>query len=403
MIKMRFAFCLFTGVLFSAGLYGQEMSGMDIFIKACQNHGLNCELIRSGYAEIDVQEFRLIDVASEKLRFEQIIEDQKKMFKDDPDTLKSLVTSLEKTISELKDKETNYFRYVILFKGNDPGTGLRRVSFDKRFEGSDVWSPRDSYTMIMRGDIQKNNSTVIDSAVNGEIRVSSSNHFVEQFQEFGRIQDMFSKTATVSMLDMDAVDADKFIFLPNKIAEFKKMMEQLARQSGSSILQAVGSAPYDDGKGKAVVLESRNGKGVMYMRYWIDPSRGYVCPLAQQYSPDNGKILKEYSAKNYFLHEKSGLWYPQECEEKTWDVQNSALLESRQYKINPATFQLNQPVSDHEFSIDIAENKVVVDERVNPNAVYVATGSGTLSLVEGGLDLDKMSWLEKKEVGGFSR
>jgi hypothetical protein len=393
-------FGLLVGVLVSANFYGAETSGVDIFIRACQNQGLNCDLIRSGYAEMEVQEFRHIDVASKKLELERVIEEQKRMFRDDPDTLKTLVTSLEKTIGELKDEETNYFRYAILFKGNDPGIGLRRVAFDKRIDGSDGWNPDSSYTMIVRGDIQKKNSTVRKRAVNRETRVSTSNYSVVQFQKFGRIQDMFSKTATISMLD--SKNLDRFIFLPDKIAEFKKTIEQLKNQSNLSILQVVGSTPYDDARGSAIILESRNDKGIVYMRYWIDPSRGYICPLAQQYSPENGKILIEYSARNYFLHEKSGLWYPQECEEKTWDARSDSLLESRQYRINPVTFQINQPVSDEEFSIDIVENMVVVDERVTPNVVYVTTESGSLSLAQGGLDLDQMSWLVKEEKVDFA-
>jgi hypothetical protein len=137
------------------------------------------------------------------------------------------------------------------------------------------------------------------------------------------------------------------------------------------------------------------------MRFWIDPSRGYISPLVQKFSPENGKILQEYSARNYFLHERSGLWFPQEYEEKTWDAQTGALMTSRQYRINPATFQLNQPVSDYEFSIDVPEDRVVVDERVTPNAVYMATESNALSLAEGGLDLSEMSWLERLDHGGF--
>jgi len=396
MVMREVTFSLFICVLVSTNLYGVETSGIDVFIRACQNQGLNGALIQSGYADIEIQEFRRLDMASERMRYEQIIESQKKMFKDDPDTLKNLVTSLEKTRDDVKEEETNYFRDGILFKGNDPGLGCRRVVSDRQNDNG-TWEPFS--TLIMRGDIQKNNATAITNPHNREIRVSTSNYHVLPFQKYGRIQGIFSKTATLSMLDSN--NLDRFIFLPHKVEEFKKTMDQLSRQFGVSILQISGKTPYDEGASNAVVLESKNAMGIVYMRYWIDPSRGYICPLAQQYSPENGKIIQEYSAKNYFLHERSGLWYPQECEEKTWDVQNNILLESRQYKINPATFQINQPVSDDEFSIDIAENMVVVDERENPNAVYVATKNGALSLAKGGLDLDKMPWLAKDEKFEF--
>ena len=230
--------------------------------------------------------------------------------------------------------------------------------------------------------------------------VSLGNYQAVPFQKFGRIQDMFSKTSTVSMLDSS--NLDRFVFLPDKITEFKKMLDQLASQSQLSILQIVGSTPYDGGTSNAIILESKNSKGVVYMRYWIDPSRGYICPLAQQFEPESGKLLKEYTAKNYFLHEKSGLWYPQECEEKTWDASGNILQESKLYQINPTTFQINQPVSDEEFYIDVAEGMSVVDDRDAPKkghpykgVSYRAKEKGTLSLAAGGLDLSEMSWLER--------
>ena len=400
MIWKLTTFSLFVCILLVfTNLHGAEMSGVDIFIQACKNQGLNNALIRSGYAEMDVQEFRRIDVASEKLRLERVIEEQKKMFKDDPDTLKTLITSLEEIINGLKGKETNYFRYAILFKGNDPGTGLRRVTFDRRFDGSDDWNPDFSFTRIIRGDIQGKSFTAIRGNTNNEVRISLGNYQAIPFQKFGRIQDMFSKTATISMLDSG--NLDRFIFLPDKVEKFKKMLDQLASQSRLSILQIVGSTLYDGGTSNAIILESKNAKGVVYMRYWIDPSRGYVCPLSQQFDTESGKPLKEYTARNFFHHEKSGLWYPQEYEEKTWGDHGNVLLESKLYQINPATFQINQPVSDEEFYIDVATGMSVVDDREDPKKglytglTYRANENGSLSLADGGLDLSEMPWLER--------
>lgn len=381
-------------------LYGAEISGMDVFIKACQNQGLNGALIRSGYAEMELHEFRRINIAAEKERIERSIEATKKLFKDDPETLNNLVKSDEERRDNLKEEETYRFRYAILFKGNDPGSGLRRVVLDRLFDSrNELYSGR-SDTLISRGDIKGNNLTALmDAANGGEVRIGLGNFYVEPFQKFGRVQGTLSKMATVSMLDPNVLD--QFVFLAHKIENLKKTMRQLAGSSGATILQISGNTSYDDGAGNAVILESQNAKGIVYMRYWIDPSRGYVCPLVQEYSPENGKILKEYTSGDYFLHAKSGLWYPATHEEKTWD-ENETLTESQLYTIDPDTFQFNQPVSDQEFYIDVPEGQTVVDSRgmpsMTPLPTYHSIDKGTLSLAKNGLNLSEMTWLSPLEI-----
>lgn len=45
--------------------------------------------------------------------------------------------------------------------------------------------------------------------------------------------------------------------------------------------------------------------GCVIDRFWIDSSRGYICPLVQCFNED-GSIDREGKSNRYFLHEKTG-------------------------------------------------------------------------------------------------
>lgn len=155
-----------------------------------------------------------------------------------------------------------------------------------------------------------------------------------------------------------------------------------------------GTANYDDIQ-QATVLEIRKGD-IVVERYWIDPARGYICPLIQCFD-DQGKLELERKASKYFLHEKSGLWYPEVFEEMNmWSPITGKI--TRKFILNKSTFQLNQPVSDEEFAIDIPEKMSVYDSRNGKGRTmkYIAMQPGVLSLAKGGLDLDQMDWLMRE-------
>jgi hypothetical protein len=149
-----------------------------------------------------------------------------------------------------------------------------------------------------------------------------------------------------------------------------------------------------DNDASAVVLETKMDNKLV-QRYWIDPSRGYVCPLIQVYDTKTSHLKEEYKSENYFIHEETGLWFPKKHEEFEYETSGQLKI-SREYEIDAATFKVNQTVSDKEFAVDVAEGYNVTDNRDKKNDEYVAVEKGTLTLGE--LNLDKTSWLAKKNT-----
>ena len=130
----------------------------------------------------------------------------------------------------------------------------------------------------------------------------------------------------------------------------------------------------------------------MLERFWIDSTRGYICPLVQSFD-EQGNIETECKSSRYFLHDKTGLWYPEIYEE----TRSIPFPMTNVYTLNRETFQLNHAVSDKMFTIDIPENTKVIDKRPDGEEIkYTAMDKGELSLAKGGLDLDKMKWLMRE-------
>ncbi|GHT18222.1 hypothetical protein FACS1894189_5830 [Planctomycetales bacterium] len=92
------------------------------------------------------------------------------------------------------------------------------------------------------------------------------------------------------------------------------------------------------------------------------------------------------------------MWFPQVHEEVRCDASTEWTNVSRRYEIDKSTFKINGTVADNEFAVDVPEGYKVIDSRGGKNITYAVFEKGELSLAAGGLDLDKMSWLQKKGV-----
>jgi hypothetical protein len=73
------------------------------------------------------------------------------------------------------------------------------------------------------------------------------------------------------------------------------------------------------------------------------------------------------------------------------------LLQRQVYKIDCSLLSLNDNIADDVFSLNIPERQGIDDRRHAPHRLYLSTNVGVLSLKEGGLDLDKMDWLQNLE------
>jgi len=158
--------------------------------------------------------------------------------------------------------------------------------------------------------------------------------------------------------------------------------------------QVTGTETYDDNSQMYLVELRRNGR--LVERYGIDPSKGYICPIVQVFDEETGHLTEEYISRGFFLHAGSGLWFPTSFLAKRYNALTGELVSRQEYTINAETIRINQPVSEHEFSIDIPAGFRVDDVRTDTSIRYTAHSEGVVSLAPGGLDLGNMGWLSRE-------
>ena len=217
-------------------------------------------------------------------------------------------------------------------------------------------------------------------------RINDIQSYMETLINFGRIQG--PPVPLMQMMLLQDMDVEKHDFSEKNISMFKEEREKQFQVGQIRGLVTVGTVTYD-GDAKAYIVES-SANGRVIERYWIDVSRGYVCPLLQYYD-ENGKLISEYKSRDYFLHEKSGLWFPLVYEEMT--TNRDGKQQTKEYRIDVSSVEVNFQIVDEDFSITIPEGAEVIDERRGKNVQYVATSEGFLSLGKDGLAPEKQNWL----------
>ncbi len=348
---------------------------MALFLSACQNSAENHTLFRS--ASADFEEHHSQEGGPEEETERRIKHHMPKNSKISPEERRKIQAFLGRAFGKSEKQQ----RWKMLFSNSVDGGKLHYSSETFDVERN-VWS-FDSYN-IVHGNGRTGGMHVV-LLPKTETVVEDIPHIPFMFQHFGRLPDSFlARRLRVTLLQHS--DAKRFKFSDEGQQAVEDKMQELGLQ-----FVLAGTAKYDDGQ-KATVLEIRKGESVVE-RYWIDENRGFICPLVQCFD-DQGKMKRERKSGKFFLHEPSGLWYPEIFEEKN-TMSPIIGATTRKFVLDKSTFQLNQPVSDKVFSLDIPEKMSVYDARNGKKRTmkYIAMEPGTLSLSRGGLDLEKMDWL----------
>ncbi|MDR1925271.1 MAG: hypothetical protein LBQ66_12950 [Planctomycetaceae bacterium] len=236
------------------------------------------------------------------------------------------------------------------------------------------------------------NAKEINSAflIQREVFVGSTSSDADTYLNMGRIRG--DGIAIVEAFLLQNTDLGKYEFSQENINKLREEAKKQKKKQGVEALVVVGSVSYDDGKSNAYVVESKKNE-IVNERFWIDPSRGYVCPLVQYYD-NKGVLVREFKASDFFHEKKSGLWFPLLYSEFI-TAHDGHPVERYEYRVNSSTLKANFSVSDDEFFIDVPEGTTIKAVDRTPEVRYEALRKGSLSLAKGGLDLEKLDWLNR--------
>jgi hypothetical protein len=93
---------------------------------------------------------------------------------------------------------------------------------------------------------------------------------------------------------------------------------------------------------------------------WINPEKGYITPLIEEYFEDI--CVKRYESQDYFLKENSEIWYPRKSIETEFDVKGEQISQTT-YDVNEEKSAINIKISDDEFVFPISAGWTVTDRQ----------------------------------------
>jgi len=363
----------------------QPRSGIDLMIEALHSQGLNPALIRSGYAEIEMVA-RASPPSQESIQKEAdaIAENLKRAYANVTDkkakaSVERAIRSLPGTLTNMKTERRSRFR--ILFDGND-FSGRRKFSVSNFNSETKQW---DKPVEALRRYAGKGGGENVMWQTSATLAtISNKDLALPEFQEFGRVCGPASRMLTAALLK--GTDPSAFDFPAENVELVKKQFTEISRQTGGTLYELAGQVQYDGGA-MAYVVENRS-KGRVVQRYWLDASRGHICPLIQ-YIDESDQVTAEWKSSDYFLHDESGLWFPAKHIYTQYQSGTNRIAEQIEYTIERNTFKLNQPVALDEFAIEIPANAHILDTRSGRQVRYRTNEPITLSFIQGGLDLSR--------------
>jgi len=288
----------------------------------------------------------------------------------------------------------DFFKEKVLISGNFPERTLMRT--ERIYpRSSPYYSSADAgqATVILQRDgVDIGVTSVSWSPGAREAVLDTGLYAIPRVYSFGRIRGNHVETET-AILAFEPKSDNYYDFSHESIDFFYQHVVGYKKNFGVLLYLYVRDENYD-GRAVAKVVECRTKEGIVFQEYWIDPARGYVCPIVRIYNKESGKITEEYEASGFFQDVPSGLWFPARYTITKFDGADK-VIQKDIYKIDPSSFRLNRKIADSEFSIDIPEGAIVSDRRNETSMIfYKAEQGGTLSFTKDGLTLGEMKWLD---------
>jgi beta-lactamase regulating signal transducer with metallopeptidase domain len=374
--------------------------GIELFIHSCQTSALNPSFFRTGYGE-----YKLIittpTLSEEKIQAQ--IELHNKMNREIMKKTKNekVLNSLKKALSQVpelvraRNTGKKDIRVKILFDAKNPNKKIRS-EFSMYDSVTKKWGS--TITLDQRqGSItldQKQGSNVQWEVSSRMVVLSKMDSYLHPFHPLGRIQGNLARISTGNMLkgiDLNNL-TEQIDFSPKAVRSFKRQAAQLNKNTQQELYVLSGEAKYDKNAVASVIenrIKSKKGT-IVAQRYWIDATRGFICPLIQQFDTSTGKISEEWKSKDYFLHSGSGLWFPAYFIHTEYSHGAEKFTKREEIWIDKTTLQLNQNISDEQFSVEVPKGTSIVDARTSEQKNYNANKSVTFSLTKDGLNLSKL-------------
>ena len=140
-----------------------------------------------------------------------------------------------------------------------------------------------------------------------------------------------------------------------------------------------------DNSSSAVVIETKTD-GKLVARYCVDALRGFICPRIELFD-SRGEKEAEWVSTGYFLHERSGVWFPtSQCH--LIYLPGGKVGEKVDCRVEPRTLSVNEQIPGSELSLTVPARTKIIDSRSGESAGYLTDRAVTLSFWDNGMSIE---------------
>jgi hypothetical protein len=185
--------------------------------------------------------------------------------------------------------------------------------------------------------------------------------------------------ALATLLISNGGSHDAFTFSPSTTAAVKKTFESVASAEGLGVeriphlVEASSFEGHDVFKIEFGMREppSNTKMQTRLLSLTVDPSRGYIVPVEEEYH-DGHRVIRLESS-DYRQASKDGLWFPWQSKETHYNPTTGDIVSERVWQVTAAV--LNDPIDPKEFEIAIPAGESINDARKSTVATTYRTNS----------------------------
>ena len=342
---------------------------VDMFLMALKHQGRNPALIRSGDISYSERSIRALTPDAGRAESDaRHIADLEQLIKNAPsdiarETLKEELQEVRLANKKSDGKSHNQAEMIRrdTFIGNNPRRRSRQVgSFKTKENGV-------SSEQIIIGEYSGTDTSFVSRLPDARLTSLQTNFYAAPSIEYcGRARSPMAATIAALLLAGDG-DHDTFTFSPTAIVSLKQAFAAIDENPELGAERVPHVVSIDTFEGREVFRVEygmRNAPAGLKMQtrllsLTIDPSRGYIVPLEEEYH--DGQLVLRFESSDYRQSSKDGLWFPWHSKETHFQPSNGEVVNELEWHVTQAS--LNEPVDPTVFEILIPAGEEIDDFR----------------------------------------
>jgi hypothetical protein len=407
---LKTVFVVFILLTFHSGVirvpvFGQENSnaGFELLLNALEKQGDNPSVIHTGIIDVVITKNKKID----EEEYKKALQSLKKEYADRLATTSKDSKRYAQLSSSLKTVDIDYRGvylrrhstkelYRITFRGTPPYSDVKQEIFELTSMKEQVPNEVNPVMVVIGNNVDRFRRSMYlwHREGSGNNVIIESNYGVPFVNQLGKIRSpMFTMLTAALLYGGTKKQLNDFEFNKETVNTWRDSNHKLLQKDKEAAVHIFEKKDTPEGMIYGVIMPglSLNSAGLQgtsrfpkKIIVWINPEKGYITPLIEEYSGDI--CVKRYESQDYFLEENSEIWYPKKSIDTEFDAKGEQISQTT-YEVSEEKSAINIKISDDEFVFPVSAGWTVTDRQSGRQNSYRAVRNTKLKFENGRITL----------------